>query len=59
MLLYFVSALPITAFGTEKIGCRPFVMFGGVALFLAYLLSSIATNMGVVMLGQGVIGGIV
>lgn len=32
-------------------------MFGGFALFLGYLLSSLATGIGVVMLAQGVIGG--
>lgn len=50
-------ALPLTAFGTDKFGCRPLVMFGGFALFLGYLLSSLATGIGVVMLAQGVIGG--
>lgn len=52
-----VTALPLTAFGTDKFGCRPLVMFGGFALFLGYLLSSLATGIGVVMLAQGVIGG--
>lgn len=47
----------MTAFGTDKFGCRPLVMFGGFALFLGYLLSSLATGIGVVMLAQGVIGG--
>lgn len=50
------TALPLTAFGTDKFGCRPLVMFGGFALFLGYLLSSLATGIGVVMLAQGVIG---
>lgn len=50
------TALPLTAFGTDKFGCRPLVMFGGFALFLGYLLSSLATDIGIVMLAQGVIG---
>ncbi|XP_056004945.1 monocarboxylate transporter 9-like isoform X2 [Ostrea edulis] len=49
------KALPVTVFGTEKFGCRPFVIYGGCALFVGYLLSSIAPNIEIVMLAQGVI----
>jgi hypothetical protein len=57
LIYLFFAALPVTVFGTEKFGCRPFVMYGGCALFVGYFLSSIAPNIEIVMLAQGVIAG--
>ncbi|XP_061180032.1 monocarboxylate transporter 8-like isoform X2 [Saccostrea echinata] len=47
--------LPVTVFGTERFSCRTMVIYGGCALFVGYILSSIAPSIELVMLAQGVL----
>ncbi|XP_061180035.1 monocarboxylate transporter 9-like [Saccostrea echinata] len=54
-ITFCIAVLPVTVFGTERFGCRALVVYGGFALFVGYILSSIAPNIEVVMLAQGVI----
>ncbi|XP_062583703.1 monocarboxylate transporter 8-like [Saccostrea cucullata] len=54
-ITFCLAVLPVTVFGTERFGCRALVIHGGCALFVGYILSSVAPSIEVVMLAQGVI----
>ncbi|MEL6334504.1 MAG: OFA family MFS transporter [Cyanobacteria bacterium J06559_3] len=56
-LVFYATFVTITGFCIPRIGTRPTAVIGGVILGLGYLLSSVATNIGMMTLTYGVISG--
>ncbi|MEM9908147.1 MAG: OFA family MFS transporter [Cyanobacteria bacterium P01_D01_bin.44] len=56
-LVFYAAFMPIAGFYIPRIGTRVMTMIGGIVVGLGYLLSSFATNIGMMILSYGVIAG--
>ncbi|MEM8810673.1 MAG: OFA family MFS transporter [Cyanobacteria bacterium P01_G01_bin.38] len=56
-LVFYAAFMPIAGFYIPRIGTRAMTMIGGTVVGLGYLLSSFATNIGMMILSYGVIAG--
>ena len=57
-LLCYAITMPIAGFYITRMGTRLMTAIGGVIVGLGYILSSFANNIGVIVVGYGVIAGI-
>ena len=56
-LVFYATLMPITGFFIPRIGTRRTTVLGGLILGLGYILSSFATNIGMLILTYGVMAG--
>ena len=56
-LVFYAACMPIAGFYIPRIGTRMMTAIGGVVVGLGYILSSFATNIGMITLTYGVIAG--
>lgn len=56
-LVFYAALMPIAGFYIPRIGTRVMTAIGGIVVGLGYILSSFATNIGMIVLTYGVIAG--
>lgn len=57
VLVFYAATMPIAGFYIPRIGTRVTTMIGGIIVGLGYILSSFATQMGILVFTYGVIAG--
>lgn len=57
-LVFYTATMPIAGFYIPRIGTRVTTAIGGIVVGLGYILSSLANQVGVVVLTHGVVAGI-
>jgi MFS transporter, OFA family, oxalate/formate antiporter len=58
LLVLFAVLMPITGFYIDRIGSRKVIAIGGVVMGLGYILSSLGTNISMLVFTYGIIAGI-
>ncbi len=57
LLVVYASLMPITGFYISKLGVRLITVIGGIVMGMGYILSSLASNITILVITYGVIGG--